>query len=117
VPDMPSKPPADSSVTNIAFATTASTSDHRHLKLSSNPAQALTQLASRKAKVSALPEEKRKAVQEKRTWDKAEARLEGVKVRDDEKRLKKALKRKEKVKVKSKKQWCVPKPSIYPFWP
>lgn len=47
---------------------------------------------------------------------KAEARLEGVKVRDDEGRLKKAAKKKEKEKKKSKEEWSVSFLLILLFW-
>ncbi|KAJ7795617.1 hypothetical protein B0H14DRAFT_3114667, partial [Mycena olivaceomarginata] len=62
------------------------------LKTNSNPTQALAQIASRKEKLAALPEEKRKAIEEREKWDKAAARLEGVK-------------RKEKEKGRSKRDW------------
>ena len=67
-----------------------------HLKSSNNPTQALLQLSSRKEKLAALPEAKRKTAEERERWAKAEARIEGVKVKDNEGLLKKAIKRKEK---------------------
>ncbi|TFK65005.1 hypothetical protein BDN72DRAFT_801631 [Pluteus cervinus] len=97
-----------SSLTTIAFSSVAGSSKTKkaqHLKTSSNPRQALEQLASRKEKLAAMPVDKREAIEEKDKWAKAEARMEGVKVHDDEGRLKKAAKRKEKEKTKGKKQW------------
>ncbi|KAH9077789.1 surfeit locus protein 6-domain-containing protein [Lactarius deliciosus] len=112
VPDgsAPSHPERDprSRLTNVQFSSIAdesSSSRKSKLKTSSNPTQALQQLASRKEKISALPEEKRKQIEEREKWEKAEARMEGVKVRDDEARLKKAAKRKEKEKAKGRKAW------------
>ena len=78
---------------------------HR-LQTSSNPQPVLSH-AVRKEKLSALPDSLRSAIQEKQKWDTAEARLEGIKVHDDEERLTKAAKRKEKEKGKSKKEWYV----------
>ncbi|KAF7973072.1 hypothetical protein HWV62_5302 [Athelia sp. TMB] len=112
VPDQPStsKPSHGPHHTNIAFsslagASSASAKKAQSLKISSNPSQALDQLTARKEKLAALPEDKRKAIEEREKWAKAEARMDGVKVRDDEGRLKKAVKRIEKEKQKSKKTW------------
>ncbi|KAH8097094.1 surfeit locus protein 6-domain-containing protein [Cristinia sonorae] len=110
VPDRPTNLP--STHASIAFASLSqpggsgsSSKQKSHLKTSSNPTQALSQLASRKEKLASLPEDKRKEREEREKWEKAEARMEGVKVHDDEAKLKKAVKRKEKEKVKSKKAW------------
>jgi len=52
-----------------------------------------------------MPSDKRAAMEDKDRWEKAAARMEGVKVKDDEGRLKKAVKRADKEKKKSKKDW------------
>ncbi|KAG1882293.1 surfeit locus protein 6-domain-containing protein [Suillus fuscotomentosus] len=114
VPDLPvaskgtaASRPIDGPLTNVSFSVVAGSSSKKaaSLKTSSNPNQALSQLAARKEKLDSMPEDKRKAIEDKSRWAKAEARVEGVKVKDDEGRLKKAVKRKEKEKVKSKKSW------------
>ncbi|KAG6906767.1 hypothetical protein DXG01_012243 [Tephrocybe rancida] len=92
-------------VTFSALAGAAATKKAQHLKTTTNPQQALEQLAARKERLAAMPEDKRRAIAERDQWEKAEARMEGVKVHDDEGRLKKAVKRKEKEKGKSKKEW------------
>lgn len=98
-----------SQLTNVAFSSIveSSTSNHKgsRLKTSSNPTQALQQLTSRKEKLAALPEERRKQIEEREKWEKATARMDGVKVADNEARLKKAAKRNEKEKTKNKKAW------------
>ena len=57
--------------------------------------------------MASLPEEKRKEVEERERWAKAEERARGGKVADEEKALKKAVKRLEKTKSKSGKEWYV----------
>jgi len=95
-----------SKYTNVTFSSFAGASKQgQQFKTTSDPNQALEQLAARKEKLGSMPEDKRKAAEEKDKWAKAEAKLEGVKVHDDEARLKKAAKRKEKEKSKSKKAW------------
>ncbi|KAF8477641.1 surfeit locus protein 6-domain-containing protein [Russula ochroleuca] len=105
-----SKSGSRSQPTNVAFSSIAepSTSNHKgsRLKSSSNPSQALQQLTSRKEKLAALPGEKRKQIEEREKWEKATARMDGVKIADNEARLKKAVKRNEKEKAKSKNTWA-----------
>ncbi|KAI0031757.1 surfeit locus protein 6-domain-containing protein, partial [Vararia minispora EC-137] len=99
-----------SSYTSVSFSTLtdadpSSSKKAQRLKTSSNPSQALAQLSARKEKLAALPDEKRARAEERAKWEKAEARMEGAKVHDDEGRLKKAAKRVEKEKARSKKNW------------
>ncbi|KAJ2924093.1 hypothetical protein H1R20_g12998, partial [Candolleomyces eurysporus] len=113
-----------SKLANVAFSTVtdpsssrgassnAASSKYKSLKASSDPKQALAQLQAKKAKLESLPEEKKKEIAEREQWAKAEARMEGVKVRDDEARLKKAAKRKDKEKQKSKKDWTERKEQV-----
>ncbi|KAG6885026.1 hypothetical protein C0993_006442 [Termitomyces sp. T159_Od127] len=93
----------------VAFSSLAgsstTTKKGQHLKSTANPQQALEQLVTRKEHLAKLPEEKQRAITEREQWEKAEARMEGVKIHDDVARLKKAVKRKEKGKEKSKKEW------------
>ncbi|KAJ8083455.1 hypothetical protein PM082_009329 [Marasmius tenuissimus] len=100
--------PKSSKLTTIAFSSlpnpSSSSSSSRH-KTTSDPTQALSQLTTRKEKLALLPDAQRKQAEERDRFEKAQARLDGVKVRDDEGRLKKAVKRKEREKVKSKKAW------------
>ncbi|KIM53203.1 hypothetical protein SCLCIDRAFT_1223013, partial [Scleroderma citrinum Foug A] len=90
----------DGPLTNVAFSSISGSTSKTtvHLKSSNNPTQALSQLSSRKEKLATLPEERER-------WAKTEAHIEGVKVKDNEGLLKKAIKRKEKGKTRSKKTW------------
>jgi hypothetical protein len=74
-------------------------------KLPSDPKTALAKLEAQKARLAGLDENKRKEVLEKETWLAARRRAEGEKVHDNEALLKKAIKRKEKTKKKSEREW------------
>ncbi|XP_033374299.1 surfeit locus protein 6 [Parus major] len=73
-----------------------------------NYKQLLSRLEIRKNKLEELKEKDEKKAQELETkikWTNALYKAEGVKIRDDEERLKEALKRKEKRKAQRKRQW------------
>ncbi len=56
-------------------------------------------------RLAEMDDDKRKDVEEKETWLAARRRAEGTKIHDDEALLKKAVKRKEKTKKKSEREW------------
>ncbi|NXT63524.1 SURF6 protein, partial [Chaetops frenatus] len=73
-----------------------------------NYKQLLSRLETRKNKLEELKEKDEQKAQELETkikWTNALYKAEGVKIRDDEERLKEALKRKEKRKAQRKRQW------------
>nr|XP_006123783.1 surfeit locus protein 6 [Pelodiscus sinensis] len=73
-----------------------------------NYKQLLSRLEARKSKLEELKDKDQKKAQElenKMKWTNVLYKAEGVKIRDDEDRLKAALKRKEKRKAQRQKQW------------
>ena len=107
----PSKPhtdgPSAPSMTTVAFSALADTQVKvsKKLKTASDPKQALVKLQARAERLANLSADKRETIQQKDQWHKAGARMEGAKVKDDITKLKKAVKRAEHEKVKSKKEW------------
>ncbi|KAI1174779.1 SURF6-domain-containing protein [Nemania sp. FL0916] len=78
----------------------------------SDPKTALLKFENQKKRLEAMDEEKRKDVEEKEAWLTARRRAEGEKIKDDEKMLKKAVKRKESTKKKSTKEWAARKDGV-----
>ncbi|KAG6938416.1 surfeit 6 [Chelydra serpentina] len=73
-----------------------------------NYKQLLSRLEARKSKLEELKDKDQKKAMElenKMKWTNVLYKAEGVKIRDDEERLKSALKRKEKRKAQRQKQW------------
>ena len=60
-----------------------------------------------------MTSEQRKEAEERERWAKAEERAKGGKVADQEGTLKRAVKRLEKKKSKSGKEWCVLRFSLF----
>lgn len=80
--------------------------------LPKNPKQALQVIAKKKEQLSALREndpQRAVAREEHSTWAKAISKAQGIAVRDDETKLRRAVKRQEKEKERKKKQWEIRK--------
>ncbi|KAI0206680.1 SURF6-domain-containing protein [Astrocystis sublimbata] len=78
----------------------------------SDPKTALLKFENQKKRLEAMDETKRKDIEEKEAWLTARRRAEGEKIKDDEKTLKKAVKRKEASKKKSTKAWAARKEGV-----
>ena len=107
-------PPNNFSFGKIAFADGSTpTSDLSKLTLPASkprkgpqdPQTALQAAAAKAARLSAFDPSKRADIEEKDAWLHAKQRAQGDRVRDDTSLLKKTLKRKEKAKRKSGKEW------------
>jgi hypothetical protein len=70
-----------------------------------DPATALLAQEKKQQRLAELQEEKRADIEEKDLWLNAKKRAHGEKVKDESSLLKKTLKRKEKAKKKSEKEW------------
>ncbi|KAK7614526.1 surfeit locus protein 6-domain-containing protein [Phyllosticta paracitricarpa] len=70
-----------------------------------DPKTALIHAQKKKERLASMDEEKRKEIEEKERWLSAKKKVHGEKVRDDTNLLKKTLKRKDKQKKKSEKEW------------
>jgi hypothetical protein len=77
-----------------------------------DPATALLASEKKRQRIAGLDEEKRADIEEKELWLNAKKRAHGEKVRDDTSLLKKTLKRKEKAKKKSEKEWTERKDGV-----
>ena len=65
----------------------------------------LQKLEKKKQKLASMSAEDQEKQREKDKWQRVMAQAEGIKIKDDEKLLKRALKRKEKKKLKSEIEW------------
>ncbi|WVQ63057.1 uncharacterized protein L199_001208 [Kwoniella botswanensis] len=109
VPQLPREDPTSSlSFPSVSLPSSSSSKPKNKLgfKQLSNPTQALENLEKHKLHLSSLSEDKRKEIEERERWAKAEERASGKKIVDNETILKKAVKRKEKAKSKSSLAWA-----------
>ena len=77
-----------------------------------DPATALEASEKKRLRIAGLDDGKRADIEEKDLWLNAKKRAHGEKVRDDMSLLKKTLKRKEKAKKKSEREWTERKDGI-----
>lgn len=83
---------------NLAKSTKTGVTSH-------DPSVALAALNKREEFLSKLTPQARERAEEKDRWERMNMRAEGTKVYDEEAKLKKMVKRKEKAKDKSRKDW------------
>ncbi|WWC92053.1 uncharacterized protein L201_007007 [Kwoniella dendrophila CBS 6074] len=114
VPQLPREDPTSSlSFPSVSLPSSSKPKPNgKGFKKITDPSQALAHLEKHKEHLESLPEEKRKEIQEREKWLKAEERASGVKITDSEQTLKKAVKRKEKAKSKSSQAWAERKRDI-----
>lgn len=79
--------------------------DPKKRKGSQDPRTALQAAQKKHARLSGLDDEKKADIEEKDMWLNAKKRVHGERVKDDMSLLKKTLKRKQKAKEKSERQW------------
>ena len=79
--------------------------DPKKRKGPQDPLTAIKAAANKQARIDGLDEAKRSDIEEKELWLNARKRAQGERVRDDTSLLKKTLKRKDKAKKKSGKEW------------
>ncbi|KAK5957611.1 hypothetical protein OHC33_000798 [Knufia fluminis] len=86
-------------------AATGSAAANKKHKGPADPATALKAAQAKQARVAGLDDEKKQSIEEKDMWLNAKKKAHGERVKDDTSLLKKALKRQEKQKQKSGKDW------------
>ena len=117
-PGSPMSPSADPSINNFSFgrvnfeggeqasASLDSILDRKgKQKGPSDPATALVAAQNKQQRLASLDSAKQSDMVEKDTWLNAKKRAQGERIRDDTSLLKKTLKRKQKQKKKSEKEW------------
>jgi len=86
-------------------ATTGSAAATKKHKGPADPATALKAAQAKQARIAGLDDQKKQSIEEKDMWLNAKKRAHGERVKDDTSLLKKALKRQEKQKQRSEKDW------------